>query len=42
MKPFLKGLVREGDTKEMDKLVAKFVRVVKDGGESWWYPRRSA
>ncbi|WVF69001.1 hypothetical protein IAT40_003775 [Kwoniella sp. CBS 6097] len=40
--PFLKGLSRDGDTKERDKLVQKFVRVVreKDGG-AWWYPRRT-
>ncbi|WVR06521.1 hypothetical protein IAU60_003552 [Kwoniella sp. DSM 27419] len=40
--PFLKGLTRDGDVKERDKLVQKFVRVVKekDGGV-WWYPRRT-
>jgi sister chromatid cohesion protein DCC1 len=42
MTPFLKGLYREGDTKERDKLVAKFVRVVKEKDGAWWYPRRSA
>ncbi|KAK4685625.1 sister chromatid cohesion protein DCC1, partial [Tremellales sp. Uapishka_1] len=43
MSPFLKGLTRDGDQKGRDKLVVKFVRVVKekDGG-IWWYPRRSA
>ncbi|WVW84891.1 hypothetical protein I302_106926 [Kwoniella bestiolae CBS 10118] len=41
--PFLKGLTRDGDIKSRDKLVQKFVRVVKerDGGV-WWYPRRSS
>ncbi|WVQ96516.1 hypothetical protein IAU59_003621 [Kwoniella sp. CBS 9459] len=42
--PFLKGLTRDGDTKERDKLVQKFVRVVKEGGKdggAWWYPRRT-
>ncbi|ORY25957.1 sister chromatid cohesion protein Dcc1 [Naematelia encephala] len=41
MIPFLKGLYRDGDSKERDKLVAKFVRVVKEGQGAWWYPRRS-
>lgn len=41
MQPFLADLYREGDTKERDKLVAKFVRVVKDKTGVWWYPRRS-
>ncbi|KAL7423046.1 Ctf8p and Ctf18p associating protein [Cryptotrichosporon argae] len=39
--PFLAGLVRDGDTKERDKLVAKFVRIVKEKDGVWWYPRRS-
>lgn len=42
MIPFLKGLYRDGDNKERDKLVTKFVRVVKDKEGSWWYPRRTA
>ncbi|WWD18653.1 hypothetical protein CI109_103106 [Kwoniella shandongensis] len=42
MAPFLKGLTRDGDTKERDKLVAKFVRVVKEKEGAWWYPRRTA
>ena len=42
MAPFLRGLTRDGDTKERDKLVAKFVRVVKEKGGVWWYPRRTS
>ncbi|KAK8858758.1 hypothetical protein IAR55_002987 [Kwoniella newhampshirensis] len=42
MAPFLKGLTRESDNKERDKLVAKFVRVVKEKEGVWWYPRRTA
>ncbi|WVQ85058.1 hypothetical protein IAT38_007222 [Cryptococcus sp. DSM 104549] len=42
MAPFLKGLTRDGDTKERDKLVVKFVRVVKEKEGVWWYPRRTA
>jgi sister chromatid cohesion protein DCC1 len=42
MIPFLKGLYRDGDNKERDKLVTKFVRVVKEKEGSWWYPRRTA
>lgn len=41
MTPFLKGLTRDGDKKEQDKLIAKFVRVVKEKEGSWWYPRRT-
>ncbi|WVQ73401.1 hypothetical protein IAR50_002973 [Cryptococcus sp. DSM 104548] len=41
MTPFLKGLTREGDKKERDKLVVKFVRVVKEKDGIWWYPRRT-
>ncbi|WWC62793.1 uncharacterized protein I303_105390 [Kwoniella dejecticola CBS 10117] len=40
--PFLKGLTRDGDVKARDKLVAKFVRVVKEKDGVWWYPRRSS
>lgn len=40
MAPFLRGLTRDGDAKERDKLVAKFVRVVKEKEGAWWYPRR--
>ncbi|OCF57049.1 sister chromatid cohesion protein DCC1 [Kwoniella mangroviensis CBS 10435] len=41
--PFLKGLTRDGDVKSRDKLVQKFVRVVKEkDGSMWWYPRRSS
>lgn len=40
MEPFLAGLFREGDTKARDKLVAKYVRVVKEREGTWWYPRR--
>ena len=39
--PFLRGLMRDGDTKERDKLVAKFVRVVREKEGTWWYPRRT-
>ncbi|OCF39547.1 sister chromatid cohesion protein DCC1 [Kwoniella heveanensis CBS 569] len=40
--PFLRGLTRDGDTKERDKLVQKFVRVVKEkDGTASWYPRRT-
>ena len=42
MIPFLKGLYRDGDSKERDKLVTKFVRVVKEKEGTWWYPRRTA
>ena len=42
MGPFLRGLTRDGDTKERDRLIAKFVRVVKDKEGVWWYPRRTA
>lgn len=41
MAPFLRGLYREGDSKARDKLIAKFVRVVKEKDGSWWYPRRT-
>ncbi|ODN73982.1 hypothetical protein L202_07476 [Cryptococcus amylolentus CBS 6039] len=41
MTPFLKGLTRDGDKKERDKLVVKFVRVVKERDGVWWYPRRA-
>ena len=41
MTPFLRGLTRDGDKKAQDKLVAKFVRVVKEGSAVWWYPRRT-
>ncbi|ORX37246.1 sister chromatid cohesion protein Dcc1 [Kockovaella imperatae] len=46
MKPFLRGLVRDGDDKARDKLVGKYVRVVKTAAERgeatevWWYPRK--
>ncbi|WWD05076.1 hypothetical protein V865_003147 [Kwoniella europaea PYCC6329] len=41
--PFLKGLTRDGDVKSRDKLVQKFVRVVKEkDGSMWWFPRRSS
>ncbi|KAJ9098966.1 hypothetical protein QFC19_006190 [Naganishia cerealis] len=44
MQPFLKGLTPEGDRKAMDKLVVKYVRVVKDSGKNgssvWWHARR--
>lgn len=40
--PFLKGLVNDGDKKAMDKLIVKFVRVVKEkDGQTWWYSRRT-
>ncbi|WRT67975.1 uncharacterized protein IL334_004949 [Kwoniella shivajii] len=39
--PFLKGLTRDGDIKSRDKLVQKFVRVVKEKEGVWWYPRRT-
>jgi sister chromatid cohesion protein DCC1 len=42
MAPFLRGLTRDGDNKERDKLVAKFVRVVKEKEGVWWYPRRTS
>ncbi|ADV25745.1 sister chromatid cohesion protein DCC1 [Cryptococcus gattii E566] len=42
MAPFLRGLTRDGDSKGRDKLVAKFVRIVKEKDGTWWYPRRSA
>ena len=42
MIPFLKGLYRDGDNKERDKLITKFVRVVKEKEGTWWYPRRTA
>ncbi len=42
MAPFVRGLTRDGDTKERDKLVAKFVRVVKEKEGIWWYPRRTS
>jgi sister chromatid cohesion protein DCC1 len=42
MTPFLKGLYRDGDSKERDKLITKFVRVVKEKEGTWWYPRRTA
>lgn len=42
MIPFLKGLYRDGDSKERDKLVTKFARVVKEKEGTWWYPRRTA
>ena len=35
MTPFLKGLYRDGDNKERDKLITKFVRVVKEKEGSW-------
>ncbi|OXG72054.1 sister chromatid cohesion protein DCC1 [Cryptococcus neoformans Gb118] len=41
MAPFLRGLTRDGDNKGRDKLVAKFVRIVKEKDGTWWYPRRS-
>lgn len=41
MAPFLRGLTRDGDTKARDKLVAKFVRVVREKEGTWWYPRRT-
>ncbi len=41
MIPFLRGLTRDGDKKELDKLVAKFVRVVKEREGVWWFPRRT-
>jgi hypothetical protein len=44
MEPFLRGLTPEGDRKALEKLVGKFVRVVKEGGPGkavvWWFPRR--
>jgi sister chromatid cohesion protein DCC1 len=44
MQPFLKGLTPEGDRKAMDKLVVKYVRVVKESGREgsmvWWHARR--
>ncbi|KIR58492.1 sister chromatid cohesion protein DCC1 [Cryptococcus bacillisporus CA1873] len=42
MAPFLRGLTRDGDSKSRDKLVAKFVRIVKEKDGTWWYPRRCA
>ena len=41
MTPFLRGLTRDGDKKELDKLIAKFVRVVRDGKAVSWFPRRT-
>jgi sister chromatid cohesion protein DCC1 len=41
MTPFLRGLTRDGDKKERDKLIVKFVRVVKDKDGVWWHPRRT-
>ena len=41
MAPFLRGLTRDGDAKELDKLVVKHVRVVKEKEGTWWYPRRT-
>lgn len=45
MKPFLRGLTPDGDQKGMDRMIVKFVRVVKEsakeGGGVWWHPRRS-
>ncbi|KAJ9113181.1 hypothetical protein QFC22_006020 [Naganishia vaughanmartiniae] len=46
MQPFLRGLTPEGDRKALDKLVVKYVRVVKDSGKGgkgssvWWHARR--
>jgi hypothetical protein len=44
MQPFLRGLTPEGDRKAMDKLVVKYVRVVKESGQAgnkvWWHARR--
>lgn len=40
MEPFLKGLTPEGDRKALERLVVKYVRVVKDRGRVWWYARR--
>ena len=42
MEPFLRTLVKAGDTKVRDKMVAKFVRIVKERDGVWWYPRRTA
>jgi sister chromatid cohesion protein DCC1 len=42
MGPFLRTLVKAGDTKVRDKMVAKFVRIVKEKDGVWWYPRRTA
>jgi sister chromatid cohesion protein DCC1 len=41
MIPFMRGLYPEGDTKARDKLVAKYIRVVKEREGAWWYPRRT-
>jgi sister chromatid cohesion protein DCC1 len=42
MKPFLHGLTPDGDQKGMDRMIVKFVRVVKESnGGVWWHPRRS-
>jgi sister chromatid cohesion protein DCC1 len=41
MTPFLRGLYPAYDSKAKDKLVAKYVRVVKDTDGAWWYPRRT-
>ncbi|EIW67674.1 hypothetical protein TREMEDRAFT_33206 [Tremella mesenterica DSM 1558] len=41
MRPFLKGLTRDGDGKELDKLVARHVRVVRDQYGVWWFPRKT-
>ncbi|KAJ9104618.1 hypothetical protein QFC21_002116 [Naganishia friedmannii] len=46
MQPFLRGLTPAGDRKALDKLVVKYVRVVKGSGkngagaEVWWHARR--
>jgi hypothetical protein len=50
MEPFLVGLTPDGDKKALEKMVGKFVRVVKEGGGGagkkggkqvvWWFPRR--
>lgn len=41
MVPYLQGLYPAGDTKARDKLVAKFIRVVKGRDGTWWHARRS-
>lgn len=41
MTPFLRGLYPDGDSKARDKLVAKYIRVVKEKEGVWWYPRRT-
>lgn len=40
MDPFLRTLVKDGDSKAKDKMTAKFVRIVKERDGTWWYPRR--